>query len=138
MSHITKAIVVKIEGNWHYWLLLLLLGLLKLYLLLLLFSIDSEQLLVQVVDVRKFESLARFYMLLAEFVGLTFFPSVMIERANVHLVAPTTITLNTLVLVRMVESFDCGVALVTLDTPLTVVPADAVLESLAVLGRIFE
>ena len=77
-------------------------------------------------------------MLLAEFVGLTFFPSVMIERANVHLVTPTTITLNTLVLVRMVESFDCGVTLITLDAALTVVPANAVLESLAVLGRIFE
>ena len=42
MGDITKAIVVKIEGNRHDWLLLLLLGLLKLDLLLLLFSIDSE------------------------------------------------------------------------------------------------
>ena len=42
MGDITKAVVVKIEGNRHGWLLLLLLGLLKLDLLMLLFSIDSE------------------------------------------------------------------------------------------------
>ena len=77
-------------------------------------------------------------MLLAELMGLTFFPSVMIKRANVHLVASGPIALNTLVLVRMVESFDCGVTLITLDTALTVVPTETVLESLAVLRRIFE
>ena len=62
----------------------------------------------------------------------------MIERANVHLVATSPITLNTFVLVRMIEPFDCGMTLVTLETALTVIPADAVLESLAVLRRIFE
>ena len=66
-------------------------------------------------------------MLLAEFVSLTFLPSVMVERANVHLVAPTPITLNPFVLVRVVEPFDSGVALWTFDTALTVVPADAIL-----------
>ena len=93
---------------------------------------------MQVVDVGKFESLTRFYVLLAEFVGLAFLPSVMIERANVHLVAPTTITLNPLVLVRMVEPLNCSMTLITLDTALTVVPTETILESLAVLGRIFE
>ena len=62
----------------------------------------------------------------------------MIKRANVHLVATSPITLNTLVLVRMIEPFDCGMTLVTLEAALTVIPADAVLESLAVLRRIFE
>ena len=93
---------------------------------------------MQVIYVRNFESLARLNVLLAEFVGLTFFPSVMIERANVHLVAPTTITLNPLVFVRMVEPLNCCMTLITLDTALTVVPTKTVLESLAVLGRIFE
>ena len=127
MSHVSKAVVVKIEWNWHEWLLLLLLGLLELDLLLLLFSVNSEQLLMQVVYVRKFESLARLNVLLAEFVGLTLFPSVMIERANIHLVASTPITLNTLVLVRMVKPLDCGMTLITLDTTFTVVPAEAIL-----------
>ena len=82
---------------------------------------------MQVVDVWKFKSLARFNMLLAEFMGLTFLPSVMIERANIHLVASTPITLNTLVLVRMVEPLNCGMTLITLDTTFTVVPAEAIL-----------
>ena len=51
MDHIAKAVTVKVEGNWHELLLLLLLGL-KLNLLLLLLSVNSEQLLVQVVDIR--------------------------------------------------------------------------------------
>ena len=93
---------------------------------------------MQVVDVRKFKSLARFNMLLAEFMGLTFLPSVMIERANIHLVASTPITLNTLVLVRMVEPLDCSMTLITLEAALTVVPAEAILESLAVFRSIFE
>ena len=93
---------------------------------------------MQVIYVRNFESLARLNVLLAEFVGLTFFPSVMIERANVHLVAPTPITLDPLVLVRMVEPLDCCMTLITLDAALTVVPAEAILESLAVLRSIFE
>lgn len=93
---------------------------------------------MQVVDVRKFKSLARFNMLLAEFMGLTFLPSVMIERANIHLVASTPITLNTLVLVRMVEPLNCGMTLITLDTAFAIIPAEAILESLAVLGSIFE
>ena len=119
-------------------LLLLLLGLLKLNLLLLLFSVDFEQLFVKIVDVRKFESLARFQVLLAEFVCLTFLSSVMIERANVHLVASTTITLNPLVLVRMVEPLNSCMTLITLDATWTIVPAESVLECLAVLGSIFE
>ena len=138
VSDITKAVVVKIERNWHERLLLLLLGLLELDLLLLFLCVDSEQLLMQVVDVGKFESLTRFYVLLAEFMGLAFLTSVMIERANVHLVAPTTITLNPLVFVRMVEPLNCSMTLITLDTALTVVPTKTVLESLAVLRRIFE
>ena len=77
---------------------------------------------MQVVDVGLFESLARFYVLLAEFVGLAFLTSVMIERANVHLVTSTTITLNPLVLVRMVKPLNCSMTLITLDAALTVVP----------------
>ena len=57
MGNIAETIIVKVERNWHELLLLLLLGLLKLDLLLLFFGVHSEKLLVQVVDVRKFESL---------------------------------------------------------------------------------
>ncbi len=76
--------------------------------------------------------------MLAELVGLAFFTSVMVKCANVHLVATTPITRNSLVLVRMVEPLDGGVALRTLDAALTIVPSNTILERLTILGSIFE
>eukprot|EP00353_Schmidingerella_taraikaensis_P003136 CAMPEP_0185570776 /NCGR_PEP_ID=MMETSP0434-20130131/2961_1 /TAXON_ID=626734 ORGANISM="Favella taraikaensis, Strain Fe Narragansett Bay" /NCGR_SAMPLE_ID=MMETSP0434 /ASSEMBLY_ACC=CAM_ASM_000379 /LENGTH=178 /DNA_ID=CAMNT_0028185977 /DNA_START=2203 /DNA_END=2739 /DNA_ORIENTATION=+ len=60
------------------------------------------------------------------------------ESANVHLVATCAIALNALVFVRVVETLDGSVALAAFEATLAVIPAEAVLERLAILRRILK
>jgi len=62
----------------------------------------------------------------------------MIKRTDVHLVATRAVTLNTLVLVRMVQSLNSGVTFATLYAPLAVIPPQTVLEGLAVFGCVLK
>ena len=77
-------------------------------------------------------------MLLIQLEGLLFLPSIVREGTNVHLVAAHSVTLDALVLVRMVQSLDCSVAFVALEAPRAVLPPRPILKSLAVLWRILE
>ena len=111
---------------------------LQLRLSLLLLGVGHEQLGVQLVHVRQLVALALLEELLAEFVRVALLPSVMEEGANVHLVAARAVALDALVFVGVVEPLNGRVAHAALDTARAVVPANAVLERLAVLGRVLE
>ena len=89
-------------------------------------------------DVGQFGALARLDVLLAELVSEALLPCVVVEGADVHLVAAHPIALNALVLVRVVKPLNSRVTLVALNTTLTVLPAFAVLKSLTVLRRVLE
>ena len=93
---------------------------------------------MQLVDVGKFCALTRFDVLLAELVSETLFPSIVIEGTDIHFVAAHTVALNPLVLIRMVQPLNRCVAFVALKTTWTVFPPFAVLESFAVLWRVFK
>ena len=117
--------------------LLLLLAVL-LQLALLLVGEGALELVVQRGDVGQFGALARLDVLLAELVREALLPRGVVEGADVHFIAAHTITLNPLVLVRVVKPLDSRVTLVALNTTLAVLPAFAVLERLAVLRSILE
>ena len=82
--------------------------------------------------------LPRLDVLLVELVSQTFLARVMVKCTNVSLVAARAVTLNPLVLVRMVESLHRGVTLVALETALAVVPTHATLQRLTVLWCILK
>ena len=93
---------------------------------------------MQLIDVGKFSALARFDVLLAELVRKTLFSGIVVEGADIHLVAAHPVALNPLVFIGMVQSFDRCVAFVALKTTWTVFPPLAILKGLAVLRRIFK
>ncbi len=93
---------------------------------------------MKTVDVRQLDMLPGLDVLLVELVCEAFLTSAMEKGTNVGLIAAGTITLNALVLVRMVESFHCRVTLVTFEAALAVVPPKPVLKSLAVLWCVLE
>ena len=93
---------------------------------------------MQLIDVRQFGALARFYMLLAELVCETLFSCVVVEGTDVHLVTTHPIAFNPLILVGMVQPLDCRVAFVAFKAARAVLPPLAVLKGLAVLRRILE
>jgi len=63
---------------------------------------------------------------------------VVVEGTDLRLVAPGPVAEDSLVLVRMVESFHGGVALVTLEAFVTFVPSNALHQSLTILRQILE
>ena len=77
-------------------------------------------------------------MLFAQFEGIALLAGIMVESADVHLVAAGAITFNALVLVWMVKPLNCGVTLVTFEATWAVVPPHTVLEVLAVLRSILK
>lgn len=77
-------------------------------------------------------------MLLAKLMREALLPRVMIEGTDLHLITTHAVALDSLVLVRMVEPLDSGVALGTLDAPRAVLPPFTALECLTVLRRILE
>ena len=60
------------------------------------------------------------------------------KGTDVHLVAASAIALDSLILLWMVQALNCGVTLATFDSTRAVLPTEAILEGLAVLGRVFE
>lgn len=98
-----------------------------LQLLLLFFSINREQLIMQLVDVGLLLTLAWLEILFAQLVGETLLARIMKKRTNVHLITTRAVALYPLVLVRMVQSFYCGVTFPTLNTSLAIIPPQAVL-----------
>ena len=77
-------------------------------------------------------------MLLAKFVGETLFSRVVVEGANIHLVAARAVAFDPFVFLWVVEPLYCGVTLAALDALLAVVPAYTILEGLAVLRGILK
>ena len=77
-------------------------------------------------------------MVLAELDSLMAFTHVVVKGANVQLVASVLIAHDTLVLVRMVKSLDCGMTLGAFNSFRTQIPSNAVNESFAVFRRILE
>ena len=60
------------------------------------------------------------------------------KGTNVCLVAARAITLNPLVLVRMIQPLHCCMTLIAFESTFTVIPAHTTLQSLTVLRRILE
>ena len=77
-------------------------------------------------------------VVLAEFDGLVTFTHVVIEGADVELIASMLITHDSLVLVWMVEALDGRMALAAFESFWTHIPSDAIDESFTVLWGVLE
>jgi len=93
---------------------------------------------VQCSNMRQFLAHLGLAVVLAELDGQVALAHVVIERADVELVAAMLVAHDSLILVGVVEPFHGGVALSTFDAFRAIIPAGAIYESFAVLGRVLE
>ena len=77
-------------------------------------------------------------MLLVELIGKAFLSSIVEKGTDVGLVASRAITFNALILVGVIETLDCSMALVAFEATLAVVPTYAVLQCLTVFRGVLE
>lgn len=77
-------------------------------------------------------------MLFAELLCRALLASTVEKRANVHLIAASAITFNTLVFVGMIKSLNSSVTLAAFEPTRALIPSNTVLEGLTVLRGVLE
>jgi len=103
-----------------------------------LFQIKSCQLSVKSVDVRFRSLVAQLSECLALFGRLLPLFLVVVESAYFLLIAPRSITVDPLILVRVVETLNSRVTFITLKTFITFIPANTFNKGLTILRQILE